>query len=156
MSNIELDYTNVLKFLTQEEIDRLRNQYAETPFFDEVDTSKDFIEYKESGIQLSSNERAGIDKLKYTIQNNPNIDCVICWELSRIARRADVIYEIRDFFLNNKIQWVVMTPYMRLLESDGKMSQTSSIMLGLFTSLAESEMAIKESNVNKLTSCHST
>lgn len=114
------------------------------------------IEYKESGIQLSSNERAGIDKLKYTIQNNPNIDCVICWELSRIARRADVIYEIRDFFLNNKIQWVVMTPYMRLLESDGKMSQTSSIMLGLFTSLAESEMAIKESNVNKLTSCHST
>ncbi|MBR3609762.1 MAG: hypothetical protein IKL50_07785 [Bacteroidales bacterium] len=45
---------------------------------------------------------------------------------------------------------------MRLLESDGKMSQTSSIMLGLFTSLAESEMAIKKSNVNKLTSCHST
>lgn len=44
---------------------------------------------------------------------------------------------------------------MRLLESDGKMSQTSSIMLGLFTSLAESEMAIKKSNVNKLTSCHS-
>lgn len=71
------------------------------------------------------------------------------------SRRADVIYEIRDFFLNNKIQWVVMTPYMRLLESDGKMSQTSSIMLGLFTSLAESEMAIKKSNVNKLTSCHS-
>ena len=102
------------------------------------------IEYKESGIQLSSNERAGIDKLKDSIQNNPDIDCVICWELSRIARRADVIYEIRDFFLNHKIQWVVMTPYMRLLESDGKMSQTSSIMLGLFTSLAESEMAIKK------------
>ena len=100
------------------------------------------IEYKESGISLSSNERAGIDKLKETISTNPNVDCVICWELSRIGRRADVIYDIRDFFLNHKIQWVVMTPYMRLLESDGKMSQTSSLMLSLFTSVAESEMAI--------------
>lgn len=102
------------------------------------------IEYKESGISLSSNERAGIDKLKDTVINNPNIDCVICWELSRIGRRADVIYNIRDFFLEHKIQWVVMNPYMRLLENDGRMSQTSSIMLALFTSLAESEMSIKQ------------
>ena len=102
------------------------------------------IEYKESGISLSSNERAGIDKLKETVINNPLIDCVICWELSRIGRRADVIYNIRDFFLDHKIQWVVMNPYMRLLENDGRMSQTSSIMLALFTSLAESEMSIKQ------------
>lgn len=102
------------------------------------------IEYKESGISLSVNERAGIDKLKDSINTNPDIDCVICWELSRIGRRADVIYDIRDFFLEHKVQWVVMNPYMRLLENDGKMSQTSSIMLALFTSLAESEMAIKK------------
>ena len=100
------------------------------------------IEYKESGISLSSNERAGIDKLKETISTNPDVDCVICWELSRIGRRADVIFDIRDFFLKYKVQWVVMTPYMRLLEEDGKMSQTSSLMLSIFTSLAESEMAI--------------
>lgn len=102
------------------------------------------IEYKESGISLSTNERAGIEKLKDSINSNPDIDCVICWELSRIGRRADVIYDIRDFFLEHKVQWVVMNPYMRLLENDGKMSQTSSIMLALFTSLAESEMAIKK------------
>jgi len=101
------------------------------------------IQYKESGITLAENERAGIDKLKESINKNSNIECVICWELSRIARRADVIYSMRDFFLSHKIQWVVLNPYMRLLENDGKMSQTSSIMLALFTSLAESEMEIK-------------
>lgn len=63
--------------------------------------------------------------------------------MSRIGRRADVIYNIRDFFIDHKVQWIVLNPYMRLLENDGKMSQSSSIMLGLFTSLAESEMAIK-------------
>ena len=102
------------------------------------------IQYKESGVLLSANEREGIDKLKESILKNRDIDCVICWELSRIARRADIIYNIRDFFLEHHIQWIVLNPYMRLLENDGKMSQTSSIMLALFTSLAESEMEIKK------------
>ena len=101
------------------------------------------IEYKESGITLSSNERAGIEKLKDSINGNPNIDCVICWELSRIGRRADVIYDIRDFFLQHKIQWVVMNPYVKLLDDNGKMSSSSSLMLSIFTSIAETEMEIK-------------
>ena len=40
------------------------------------------IEYKESGISLSSNERAGIDKLKDTVINNPNIEDMFEIELS--------------------------------------------------------------------------
>ena len=102
------------------------------------------IQYAESGILLSADERAGIDKLKDAIIKDRDIDCVICWELSRIARRADVIYHIRDFFLEHSVQWIVLNPYMKLLENDGKMSTTSSIMLALFTSLAESEMEIKK------------
>ena len=85
------------------------------------DSSQIVIEYKESGISLSANEREGITALREAIENNPNIDCVICWELSRIGRRADVIYSIRDFFIQNHIQWIVMTPYMRLLDENGKM-----------------------------------
>ena len=108
------------------------------------DSNQIVIEYKESGISLSANEREGITALKEAIEKNPNIDCVICWELSRIGRRADVIYSIRDFFISNHIQWIVMTPYMRLLDENGKMSQTSSIMLGIFTSIAETEMEIKK------------
>jgi DNA invertase Pin-like site-specific DNA recombinase len=99
---------------------------------------------KESGISLSSDEREGIIELKNHINNDSSIDCVICWELTRIGRRPDVIYEMRDFFLERKIQWVIMTPYMRLLEEDGTMSNTSSIVFGLFTTIAESEMRIKK------------
>lgn len=107
------------------------------------------IEYKESGISLSSNERAGIEKLKESINENSNIDCVICWELSRIGRRADVIYDIRDFFIEKKIQWVVMNPYVRLLDDNGKMSSSSSLMLSIFTSIAETEMEIKKERFNR-------
>lgn len=107
------------------------------------------IQYKESGIKLSADERAGIDKLKDTIRNRNDIDCVICWELSRIARRADVIYDIRDFFLEHKTQWIILNPYVRLLENDGKMSQSSSILLAVFTSVAESEMEIKKERFSR-------
>ena len=34
---------------------------------------------------------------------------------------------------------VILKPYMRLLDNDGKMNQTASIMFSLFSSLSESE-----------------
>lgn len=102
------------------------------------------IEFKESGITLSSNERVGIERLKSEINQNPNINCVICWELSRIARRADVIYNIRDFFLERKIQWIVLHPKVELLDENGKLSESSNIMLSVFTSFVENEMSIKK------------
>lgn len=102
------------------------------------------IEYKESGISLSSDEREGISALKSEIEKNPDIDCVICWELSRIGRRADVIYDIRDFLVNHGIQWIVLTPYMKLLDENGKISPTASMMMAIFTSIAETEMEIKK------------
>lgn len=102
------------------------------------------IEYQESGIKLDAISRQGINKLKQSILNDDSIDCVICWELTRIARRADVIYNIRDFLLEHKIRWIVLKPsFIEIIDSNGKLTQTSSLLLGIFTSFAEQEMAIK-------------
>lgn len=101
------------------------------------------VEYQESGIKLNAETRKGIKKLKQVIEDNLEIDCMICWELTRIARRADVIYNIRDFLVEHKIRWVVCKPYMELIDRDGKVTQVSSLMLGIFSSFAESEMMIK-------------
>lgn len=102
------------------------------------------IEYQESGIKLGIDERQGIKALKQAITDDHKINCVICWELTRIARRADVIYNIRDFLVEHKVRWIVLKPsFMELVDKDGNVSQTSSLMLGIFASFAESEMAIK-------------
>ena len=103
------------------------------------------VEYQESAIALNASERAGIQKLKKVIEEDSSIDTMLCWELTRIARRADVIYNIRDFLLEHKIRWMVMKPSaMELIDSSGKLSQMSSLLLGIFTSFAESEMQIKK------------
>jgi len=100
------------------------------------------IEWTESAIKLAESERISIQKLYDTIESNP-IECVICRELSRIARRPDVLYSVRDFLISHQVQLIITNPYMRLLDDKGKLSQTANIMFSLFSSIAESEMAIK-------------
>lgn len=103
----------------------------------------DVIEDKESAISLDEYERHGLNELKRLIDTD-DYDTVICYEISRISRRPKVLYSIRDLLIEKNIQLVILKPYMRLLDNDGKMSQTASIMFSLFSSLSESEMMIKK------------
>ena len=100
------------------------------------------IQQAESAIKLDESERISIQKLYDAIDSYP-IECVICRELSRIARRPDVLYRVRDKLIQSHVQLIVCNPYMKLLDDKGKLSQTANIMFSLFGSLAESEMAIK-------------
>jgi len=102
------------------------------------------IEHKESAISLKEAERLGIEELKNNVNKDSSINCLICWELSRIGRRADVIISVRDFLLEHKIRWIVYTPYMELIDNEGKQNQMANLLLGVFTSFAESEMQIKK------------
>lgn len=100
------------------------------------------IEYKESAIQLSIDERRGIQELINSIESDNNINCVVIYEISRLSRQMKQLYELRDYFINKNIQLVCLKPYFRLLE-DGKLSQTASILFSLMGTLSESEMSIK-------------
>lgn len=101
------------------------------------------IEYKESAIKLSIDERKGIQALIHAIESDKDIDCIVIYEISRLSRQATMLYEIRDYLIKHNIQLVCLKPYMRLLE-DGRMSQTASILFSLFASISESEMMIKQ------------
>lgn len=102
------------------------------------------IEDTESAINLSEEERRGLNKMKDHINRNSDIACVYLYELSRLSRRQLVLFSIRDFLVERKIQLICLKPYFRLLEVDGTMSQTGSLMFSLFSSLSESEMMLKK------------
>ena len=109
-----------------------------------TDSNIIIIEDKESAIKLSEEERHGLNMMKDHINNNPNIKCVYIYELSRLSRRQLVLFSIRDFLVERKIQLICLKPYFRLLEVNGEMSQTGSLMFSLFSSLSESEMMLKQ------------
>ena len=102
------------------------------------------IENVESAIKLSEEERQGLNKMKDYINRDSTIECVYIYELSRLSRRQLVLFSVRDFLVERQIQLICLKPYFRLLEVDGSMSQTGSLMFSLFSSLSESEMMLKK------------
>lgn len=103
------------------------------------------IETIESAIKLSEEERLGIQRMKYYIENDPTIDCVICWEVSRLARQQKVLYSVRDYLFAHKIQLYILNPYVRLLTDDrSQYDATANIVFSLFATMSENEMMIKK------------
>lgn len=104
------------------------------------------IEQKESAIKLDEEERIGLNMLKDKIYSDDTINCVICYEVSRISRRPKVLFSIRDFLLDRKIQLIVIKPYMRMLEND-TLSESASLMFSIYASFSEIEMTTKKSRM---------
>lgn len=82
--------------------------------------------------------------MKQLIESDSSISTVYLYELSRLSRRQLVLYSIRDFLVERKIQLICLKPYFRLLDNEGTLSQTGSFMFSLFLSLSESEMILKK------------
>ena len=126
--------------LTQQTEEVLKEVYKDG--YDDKDII--IIEDKESAIKLSEEERMGLNKMKEHINNDPTIDAVYLYELSRLSRRQLVLFSIRDYLVERRIQLICLKPYFKLLEHDGTMSQTGSLMFSIFSSMSESEMMLKQ------------
>lgn len=99
--------------------------------------------YKESGIKLEEDERAGLNDMKKYIVNDSTINCVYVWEISRISRKKKILFSILDFLTQRKIQLVIKSPLIRLLNEDGSINEASETVFTMFSQLAESEMRNK-------------
>lgn len=103
------------------------------------------IETVESAIKLSEEERLGLRKMKHYIETDKDVDCVICWEPSRLARQQKILYSIRDYLIEHKIQLYILNPYVRLLTDDRtQVDSTANIVFSLFATISENEMMIKK------------
>lgn len=107
------------------------------------------IEDKESGVKLSEEERQGLTKMKYHIQNDSQIDSVYVYELSRLSRKPDVFYSIRNFLIDHKIQLVVIKPSMKLFDNKGNVDQNTMILFGIFSSMSEQEGYLRKERMSR-------
>lgn len=100
------------------------------------------IEDKESGSKLNLEERAGLNKLKNYIETE-DISAVYAYEISRISRKAGIVFSIRDYLISKGTNLIILNPYFRLLKEDGTLSPESNIFFGIFSSMAENETYIR-------------
>ncbi len=117
-------------------------QYAHKEGYN--DSEIKLIEQTESAVLNDIDNRIGIQQLFRLVEEIPSIKCVIVFEISRIARRPDVLYKVRDYLLEHKIQLICIKPEIRLLDEEGNFSQSANLIFSIFSSLAESEGYIRK------------
>lgn len=102
------------------------------------------INDKESAIKLSEEERNGINTMKEAIENDNEIKAVFVWEISRLARTQKVLYSVRDYLIERKINLLIKDKNYILLNNKGEINEDTSIMFSLFGYFAETEMRLKK------------
>lgn len=105
------------------------------------------INYKESAIKNDIQNRKSITELIKIIDDNP-IENVYVTEISRLARRNDVMYSVLSLLEQKEITLVVQQPQLiRTYETVNGRKQKSaiaSLIIQFMSYLAETEMATKQ------------
>lgn len=114
-------------------------KYAKTKGYDDYI----IIAHKESGIKLSEQERQGIEELKQTIERDSSISAIFVWEISRLARREDVLHNIKSFLIERKINLYIKDKNYKLLNDDGSVNEQTELLFTLYSYFAASEMKLK-------------
>lgn len=96
---------------------------------------------KESGF-ISLDKKDGFCMLQEYLKTS-KCRIVIVTELSRLARRKIILEQIKQWFIDNKIQLYVINIGFTLFDDLGNATPTSDIVFSVFASIAESEMKEK-------------
>ena len=99
---------------------------------------------KESGIKLEEEERSGLNRMKELIESGIGVDCVYCWEVSRIARRKKINFSVLEYLTKHKVQLIIKNPSIKLFNDDGSINEGAEVVFTLFSQMAESEMRTKK------------
>lgn len=99
---------------------------------------------KESGIKLEEEDRSGLNRMKELIESNIGVDCVYCWEVSRIARRKKINFSVLEYLTKHKVQLIIKNPSITLFNRDGSINEGAEVVFTLFSQMAESEMRTKK------------
>ena len=108
------------------------------------------IEQKESAVKLDEEHRLSLHELKSTIIQNPGeIGCVYVYEISRIGRRAEVNYSIRNFLQEHRVQLVILKPYIKLFDDNFKINEAANMTFAIFNALAENEGYLRKERTQR-------
>jgi len=153
--------------LDEQQNDVLQRALTDGYHADEILT----IAYKESAIKLSDDERRGLTDMYAAIGTMPNpdynpaksnagiepyihsptdnkIEIVYVWELSRLSRKELTLMLLKDYFCNNKIQFVCVSQGIRLLADDG-ISMAADMMFSIFAISCKTEMIDKKNRFHR-------
>lgn len=105
--------------------------------------SEDEIEWLEakgaSARSLNDKYLVFLNDIKTIIKTTPSIKTIAMWSLNRLGRVESKLMEMKEFFVNNKIQVYSMTPSLTLFDENGEVSIGMSIAFSVYAALVAVE-----------------
>lgn len=89
-----------------------------------------------------------IDELK-NICLNKNIDNVAVWHLNRLGRTEKYLFDIKNFFLENKIQLFCCQPDFQLLNPDKTENKASTLVWNIYAEIIRSETDERQTKLRR-------
>ena len=121
--------------------------YVKTYGYEEEDII--FLENKgASAIKLNDKYLEMIDTLKSYIRDKV-IDCVAVWHINRLGRSDEVLTELKNIFIKNKIQFICKNPSLVLLNEDGSVNSGTELAFGLFSILVKQDFEEKKAKFKR-------
>ena len=106
------------------------------------------VQAHESGVKLDTEERQTIQEMKKEIEKG-DVDIVLIWEVSRLSRRPKVLYEVREYLVSHNVNLHCMTPMFTMLQPDGSLDPTASIVFAIFGTMAEQEAVLSKERMRR-------
>lgn len=97
------------------------------------------IETKETGLADLS-DKVGTNQMFAFVNQNPNYKTVFATEISRIGRRQSVLHQIKEWFIQNRVQLHIKDTGYSLFDDSGVVSVAGEMMFSLYGLFAESEI----------------
>ena len=118
----------------QQNYDRQKNELLDYCKRNQLNV-KYIFEEKESG---RKDDRPEFQKLCELTRDE--IQMVVVWEISRLSRKAYMIIKVVDDFAQKGISIYALKENLKTLEDDGSWNTTAKLVLGIFASLAQTEL----------------
>ena len=129
----------------ESQIEKLKDEANRLGYKDEDIT---IISGKESGVKLDIEERQTIQQMKEHIDTGL-YNMVLIWEVSRLARRPKVLYEVREYLIERHVNLRCLTPNFTMLKEDFTIDPTASIVFALFGTMAEEEARLSKERMSR-------
>lgn len=92
-----------------------------------------------SAVKLNNKYNQMLENIKATILNNPTIKSVALWHINRLGRVESKLQEMKEFFVQNKIQLYSKENNLSLLNPDGTVNDSANIVFAVYASLIKCE-----------------
>lgn len=103
----------------------------------------------ESGFMEFDNKQ-GWNLVTEFFESHKDYKVLICPEMSRLSRKENILFKIKDYLKDNRIQLIIKDINYRLFDEFGEIPKGNDIVFSLYASLADSEMRQKKERFRRV------